>query len=70
MIASGVIARVRRILPAAQAATTNEAIARATAMRSVGPFVVAASHIATTKTPEATPRTTAGMVYRTADTLP
>lgn len=71
MIASGVIDRVRRSLPTAQAAATNEAIARATAQRSVGPpFAVAASHIAATKVAEATKTTIAGVVYRTVDTLP
>lgn len=70
MIASGVIDRVRRILPAAHAATTNEAIAKATAARSVGPpFAVAPSHSAATKIAEAITRTIAGVVYRTIDTL-
>ena len=71
MIASGVIARVRRILPTAHAAATNDAIARAAAPRRMGPqFAVAASHIAPTKIAEATTRTIAGVVYRTVATLP
>lgn len=71
IIASGVIARVRRILPTAHAAATNEAIARATASSSMrSQFAVAASHIAPTKIAAATTRTIAGMVYRMVATLP
>ena len=71
MIASGVIALVRRILPAAHAAATNVAIARATPPRSIGPqFAVAASQVAPTKVTEATTRTSTGPLYRTVATLP
>lgn len=74
MIASGVIARVLRILPTAQAATTKEAIAKATASRSVSPVLPLASaatpsQIAARNPAEARPRTIAGPECRTADTL-
>jgi predicted nuclease with TOPRIM domain len=70
MIVSGVIARVRRILPTAHAAATNEAIARATALISMrSQFAVATSHIAPTKIAEAATRTIAGVEYRMVATL-
>ncbi len=74
MIASGVIDRVLRILPTAQAATTREAIAKATASRTAGPVLPLASaatpsQIAARNPAEARPRTTPGAEYRTADTL-
>lgn len=75
MIASGVIARVRRILPTAQAATTKDAIARDAARRSVGPVLPSesaptASQTATRKPDEARPRTIAAPVYRTVTLCP
>lgn len=67
MIASGVMARVRRILPTPHAAVTKEAIASATARRSVGPVLPSdstptPSQIAAKKAAEAKPRTIAGAV--------
>lgn len=74
MIASGVIARVLRILPTAHAATTKEVIAKETASRSAGPVLplesaATPSQIAARNSAEVRPRTIAGTEYRTADTL-
>ena len=75
MIASSDIARVRRILPTAHAATTKEAIARAAAKSIAGPVlpfesVATATQIAAKKPAEDRARTIAEPVYRTVTPCP